>query len=86
MVSDYDNVCTVQYVLVCNRCLYGFCQPECQKNGHYHMGKLSIANLILLSNEFKNLCISLISPCFTKSKYRQHIVCILLLKICRLNL
>ena len=33
MVSDYENVCTVRYVLVCNRCLYDFCQSECQEIG-----------------------------------------------------
>ena len=37
MVSDYENVCTVRYVLVCNRCLCDFCQSECQENGHYHL-------------------------------------------------
>ena len=50
------------YVLVCNRCLYGFCQSECQENGHYHLENY--------------LCISLISFSFTKSKasltYRMY--------------
>ena len=28
---------TVLYVMVFSRCLYDFCQSECQENGHNHL-------------------------------------------------
>ena len=37
MVSDYENVHSLLYVLVGNRCVYGFRQSECQENGDYHL-------------------------------------------------
>ena len=37
MVFDYENVCTVQFVFVCNRFLYGFYKSEGQESGHYYM-------------------------------------------------
>ena len=32
-----DYVSTVQYVMVRSRCLYYFCQSECQENGQNHL-------------------------------------------------